>query len=78
MSEGAARLERAGMLEELELQGEGSPGQAEVRSAHLEHRRLANIRADGRLVLGDVVTGDQCGAFFGVYRLWGSDSGTLR
>jgi hypothetical protein len=44
--ERAARLERARMLQELELEHEAHAGEAKVRPIHLEHGSSAHVRGD--------------------------------
>ena len=54
VGEGPPRLERSGMLEQLQLEGEGKGRQAEVRPAHPGHGGEANMAPDdgmGRLDL---------------------------
>ena len=46
MVEGAARLEGARVLQELELEHEARAGHAEVRAVHFEDGRAAHMRGD--------------------------------
>ena len=66
MVERAARLERARVLEEFQLEDEANRGQAEVRAVDFEHRRTANVGseasrggADGGGVEGGGIHGER-------------------
>ena len=45
----AARLERPGVLQQLELQSHRSGVPSELRSIHGNHRRTANVRSELRI-----------------------------
>jgi hypothetical protein len=49
VGEGAPRLERARVLELLELEHEAGAVDAEIGAGHLHHRRPANVRPDDRV-----------------------------
>jgi hypothetical protein len=46
VGEGAARLERAGVLDELELAAQAQSAQSEIGAVDLDDRRPANVRPD--------------------------------
>ena len=62
IGEGAARLERAGVLEELELQRERDRADAELVAADRDHRRPPDVRLDQRVRGRDRVAIERRGA----------------
>jgi hypothetical protein len=58
VGERAARLERAGMLEQLQLEGEGRRGEAELGGVGAQQRGVADVRADQAFGGGDGGGGD--------------------
>jgi hypothetical protein len=57
--EGAARLERARMLEEFELERDRPGRQPEIGEIDIDRRRMAQIAADHPLGFGDALAGDR-------------------
>jgi len=53
--EGAPRLERAALLQELELEHQGEVRQPEVARRHLEDRRAPDVGPDHRLGRSDLI-----------------------
>jgi hypothetical protein len=56
--EGAPRLERSGMLEQLQLEDKADGIEAEVRTVHRNHRRTADVRADEAFGSADPLPAD--------------------
>ncbi len=54
--EGAARLERTGVLHELQLEGERKRRQADLGAIHSQHRRAPHMRGDDVVSARDVVS----------------------
>ena len=61
VGEGAARLERAGMLQEFELQRDRLAVEAEIGGSDADDRRVPDIRPDQPLGGGDVLAVDRRG-----------------
>jgi hypothetical protein len=58
IGKGAARLERARMLHELELEEGREAFESQVPGAYLEHGRSAHVRADARVGRSDGLSRD--------------------
>ena len=58
IGEGAARLERTGVLQEFELEEEGAGLEAEIGAGESDDRGAADVRPDQPLGCGDPITGD--------------------
>jgi len=61
VGEGPARLERAGMLQLLQLEQQPTRREAELACIHRDHRRATHMGADQALGRGYVVAGDRDG-----------------
>jgi hypothetical protein len=52
-----ARLERSGVLEQLELERETAGPQSEIRGVHVHDRRAPDVRLDALVRLANLVLG---------------------
>jgi hypothetical protein len=59
VGEGAARLERSGMLQEFQLELGRAGRQAKVREVDVEGWGVTDVRADQALDCGDALAGDR-------------------
>jgi len=59
IGEGAARLERAGMLQLFQLQGDRAPSETEIAAGDLDYRRAPDIGPDQPLGSFDVLATDR-------------------
>jgi hypothetical protein len=57
----ATRLERAGVLKQLELENDGAAGESEVRRVDFHHGRATHVRPNQLIGRGDGLSIDSAG-----------------